>query len=58
MKLDSIRKMTFAFIITSIVEILLILKVILNLVEYKEAKTLLMLVCIKNLINLMSIDRI
>ena len=58
MKLDSIRKMTFAFIITSIVRILLTLKVILNFVEYKEAKTLLMLVCIKNLINLMSKDMI
>ena len=60
LKCSSIQlvNMSFAFIITSIVRILLTLKVILNFVEYKEDKTLLMLVCIKNLINLMSKDMI
>ena len=31
---------------------------ILNFVEYKEGKIILMLVCVKDLINLMSIERI
>ena len=51
-------KMSFVFIITSIVGILLTLHVLLNFVEYKEAITLLMLFSVKNLTNLISIDKI
>ena len=58
MYLELIRKMAFVFIITSIVGILLTLQVRLNFVEYKGATTILILVCTKHLINLMSIVRI